>query len=51
MAKLQTLKQKIGYNEMNDEAERRKAEKHSERTMEVDLELEIVVWCGMKKKR
>ena len=29
MAKLWTLKQKIGYNEMNDKAERRKAEKHS----------------------
>ena len=40
MAKLRTLKQKIGYNEINDEAEKRKAEKHSEQTMEVDQDTE-----------
>ena len=33
---LQTLKWKNGYNEKNDEVERKMAEKHSVQSMEVD---------------
>ena len=40
--KLQTLKRKIRYDKVNEEAERRLTEKHIQTSMEVDQETEWV---------
>lgn len=42
LSKLQTLKWKIGYEEFNDEAEKRLAGKRSVRSMEITKEVELV---------